>query len=265
METGKRLRAIFISDIHLGSRACQAELLIDFLREYDAATIYLVGDIVDFWKLKSGSYWPQSHNDVVQKLLRKVRKGTHVILIPGNHDEALRGYCGMQFGGIDVVDEAVHQTADGRRILVMHGDGFDGIVHMAKSLAFLGDRVYVASRWANGVVNSCRRLCGLSTWSLSGYLKQHVKSAVRFIHNFETAVAQEARNRSFDGVICGHIHHAADRDIHGINYLNCGDWVESCTALVEDHTGQFHLVRWRDVESKPDELAASSVHIPAAA
>jgi UDP-2,3-diacylglucosamine pyrophosphatase LpxH len=258
-------RAIFISDLHLGTRACRADDILDFLRDYDAETIYLVGDVVDFWRLKHNSYWPQKHNDVIQKLLRKVRKGTRIVYVPGNHDEALRDYCGAQFGGITVVGEAVHVTADGRQILVLHGDDFDGIVHFTKWMSFLGDRSYVLTLWTNTTINRLRRRFGLGYWSLSKFVKSRVKHAIQFIDRFEAAVTQEARRRGFDGVICGHIHHAADKTIDGVAYLNCGDWVESCTALVEHHDGRLHLVRWHDRTHCDPTCEAQAAAIPVAA
>jgi UDP-2,3-diacylglucosamine pyrophosphatase LpxH len=242
--SGPDFRTLFISDIHLGTRACQADAFLEFLKNYDAETIYLVGDIIDFWRVKRGPVWPQSHNDVLQKLLRKVRKGTRVIFIPGNHDEALRDYCGMSFGGIEIHHDIVHETADGRRILVMHGDEFDVVVRYARWLALLGDRSYEFALWCNHPLNWIRRRFGFGYWSLSAYLKQRVKTAVNFIGEFEHAIAEEAKRRHADGVICGHIHHAADKIIEGIRYLNCGDWVESRTAIAEDYQGRMQLIRW---------------------
>jgi UDP-2,3-diacylglucosamine pyrophosphatase LpxH len=239
-----RVRALFISDIHLGTRAAQAEPLLDFLRHCEADTIYLVGDIVDFWKVRRGPHWPQTHNDVVQKLLRRARKGTRVVLIPGNHDEGLRDYAGLRFGGIEIRTDIVHETAKGRRYLVMHGDEFDIVVRTARWLAYLGDHGYEFALWLNQPLNWVRRHLGLGFWSLSAYLKYRVKGAVAFIGAFEEAVATEARRRGVNGVICGHIHHASDRAFGGIHYLNCGDWVESCTAIVETYDGELRLVAW---------------------
>lgn len=240
----QRYRAIFISDVHLGTRTAQALPLLDFLKHHDADAIYLVGDIVDFWKVRRGPHWPQAHNDVVQKLLRRVRHGTRLIFIPGNHDEGLRDFSGMHFGGIEVLQSVVHQAANGKRYLVMHGDEFDVVIRTAKWLAFLGDRGYELALWLNNPLNWVRRHCGLGYWSLSAYLKYSVKRAVNFIGAFEEAVAAEARRNGVDGIICGHIHHPADRDIDGIRYLNCGDWVESCSALIEHEDGRIELVRW---------------------
>ncbi|MGF1650260.1 MAG: UDP-2,3-diacylglucosamine diphosphatase [Hyphomicrobiaceae bacterium] len=240
-------RTLFISDVHLGTRGCQAELLINFLDEHDADTIYLVGDILDFWRIKRGAIWPQAHNDVLQRLLGKVRRGTKVIYIPGNHDDGLRDYCGSRFGGIELVRDAVFTAADGKRYLVIHGDEFDVVVRYAKWLAFLGDRGYQLAMWCNWPVNAVRKRLGLGYWSLSSYLKLRVKTAVNFIGDFENSLSAEARRRDADGVICGHIHHAASRMISDIHYVNTGDWVESCTAIVETNDGALELIRWPEV------------------
>jgi UDP-2,3-diacylglucosamine pyrophosphatase LpxH len=241
-----RVRTLFISDVHLGTRTARADRLLDLLRCCDAEVIYLVGDIIDFWRVRRGPHWPQAHNDVLQKLMRKVRKGTKVILIPGNHDEGLRDYAGMQFGGVEIHRDYVHITARGRRYVVMHGDEFDVVVRTAKWLALLGDRGYEFALWLNRPLNWVRRHLGLGYWSLSAYLKYRVKKAVAFIGAFEEAVAAEARRRQANGIICGHIHHAADRTFQDVHYLNCGDWVESCTAIVESHAGELQVVRWAD-------------------
>ncbi len=243
-DVDQRYRSVFISDFHLGTRASQTEALLSFLKHVEADTYYLIGDIIDFWKVRRGSVWPQSHNDVLQKLLRKVRKGARIVFIPGNHDEALRDFCGQTFGGIEVVRETVHTQPDGKRYLIMHGDEFDVVVRYAKWLAFLGDRSYELALWSNAPLNWIRRRLGFGYWSLSAYLKGRVKTAVNFIGNFECALADEARNRGVDGIICGHIHHAADRIIDGVHYLNCGDWVESCTAVLESDTGELNVVHW---------------------
>lgn len=252
-ETGARLddptpathyRSIFISDVHLGTRGCQAELLLDFLRHVSCEHLYLVGDIVDGWKMKSGWFWPQTHNDVVQKILRLARKGAQVTYVPGNHDDRVRDFCGVHFGGVLVARDAVHQTADGRRFLVTHGDEFDGIVRHAAWLGFAGDIAYRALLSSNTLFNRFRRRLGFGYWSLSAYLKSRVKNALQFIDSFETAVAEEARRRSVDGVICGHIHKAEIREIGGVLYVNDGDWVESCTALVEHPDGRLEILDW---------------------
>lgn len=243
--TDRHYRTLFVSDIHLGTRASQAEAFLDFLKVHDADTIFLVGDIVDLWRVKRGPVWLQSHNDVLQKLLRRARKGAKIIFIPGNHDEGIRDFCGSKFGGISIARDAIHETADGRRLLVMHGDEFDVVVRYAKWLAFIGDRSYELALWLNQPLNWVRRHLGFGYWSLSAYLKYRVKSAVNFIGEFEHALASEAKRRGVDGVVCGHIHHAADRMIEGVRYLNCGDWVESCTAIAEDHDGKLHVLRWR--------------------
>jgi UDP-2,3-diacylglucosamine pyrophosphatase LpxH len=243
---GYRYRTIWLSDIHLGTRGCKAEYLIDFLRHNDAQTLYLVGDIVDGWRLKKSWYWPQTHNDVVQKLLRMVRKGSRVIYVPGNHDEWLRPYALLHFGGVEVLDEAVHITADGRRLLVIHGDLFDTVVKHAKWLAALGDSAYTAALYINRYFNLLRRTLGYEYWSLSAYLKLKVKNAVQYIGSFAEALSDEARKRGLDGVVCGHIHHAEIRDVGGVLYCNDGDWVESCTALVEHFDGQLEIIAWTE-------------------
>jgi len=237
-----RYRAIWISDIHLGTRGCKADYLLEFLRHSESEYLYLVGDIIDGWQLKRAWFWAQSHNDVVQKVLRKARKGTKVIYIPGNHDEALRDYTDMQFGGITVLSEAVHETADGKRLLVMHGDQFDGIVKYARWLAVLGDSAYNVALAMNHWLNLVRRRLGQPYWSLSAYLKHKVKNAVQYISDFELAVAAEAARRGVDGVVCGHIHKAEMRRIGQMLYCNDGDWVESCTALVEFDNGNLEIL-----------------------
>lgn len=257
-----RYRTIWISDIHLGTRGCKADLLLEFLKHTESDTLYLVGDIVDGWRLKRSWYWNQSHNDVVQKLLRKARKGTDVIYVPGNHDEALRDFIdatGLQFGGITVQMEAIHQTADGRRLLVTHGDHFDGIVTCAKWLALLGDAAYGFALDLNTWFNHIRRRMGLPYWSLSAYLKHKVKNAVEFISDYEQAIAEEARRRHVDGVVCGHIHHAEIREIDGILYCNDGDWVESCTALVEHADGRLEILRWAELRESMGSFLTTGV------
>jgi len=238
------LRTVWISDIHLGTPGCQADALLDFLRHTDCDTLYLVGDIVDGWQLRRNWYWPQAHNDVLQKLLRKARKGTRVIYVPGNHDEFARSYLGHNFGGIDVAEEWIHTTADGRRLWVTHGDFFDGVVQCAKWLALVGDWAYTLTLRLNVQFNRLRARLGLPYWSLSNYLKQRVKRAVSYISDFETALAREARLRGMDGVVCGHIHHAEMRDVDGILYANDGDWVESLTALCEHPDGRLEIIDW---------------------
>jgi UDP-2,3-diacylglucosamine pyrophosphatase LpxH len=245
----QRVRTAFISDVHLGTRGCQAELLLDFIRHLECDTLYLVGDIIDGWKLKGGWYWPQAHNDVVQKVLRLARKGVNVIYVPGNHDEMVRDYCGIHFGGVVVARDAIHETADGRRFLVTHGDEFDGVVQHAKWLAFLGDWSYRTILMLNTWFNLARRRMGFGYWSLSAFLKVKVKNALQFIEAYESAVAEEARRRGVDGVICGHIHKAEMRDIDGIEYVNDGDWVESCTAIVEHLDGSLELLEWAKLRS----------------
>lgn len=245
--TTRHYRTLFISDIHLGSKAAQAELFVDFLRRNEADTIYLVGDIVDGWRLKRAWHWPQGHNDVVQKLLRQARKGTRIVYIPGNHDEFLRDFPGQHFGGVEVKLTDIHITADGRRFLVLHGDEFDVVVRNARLLAYLGDWAYDTAIAINVVFNKVRRRLGFPYWSLSSWAKLKVKNAVSFIGAFEEALAIEAEKQGCTGVICGHIHHAQMTTHHGVEYVNTGDWVESCTAVGENADGSFELIRWAEV------------------
>jgi UDP-2,3-diacylglucosamine pyrophosphatase LpxH len=239
-----RVRTAWISDLHLGTPGCQAGPLLAFLRHIDCETLFLVGDIIDGWQLKRQWYWPQAHNDVVQKLLRKARKGTRVIFVPGNHDEFARKYLGHNFGGVDVVEEHIHETADGRKLWVTHGDHFDGVIQCAKWLAHVGDWAYELTLRFNSHLNSLRARLGLPYWSLSRYLKLKVKRAVSYVSDFESAVAREARRRGVHGVVCGHIHQAEMRTIDGVLYCNDGDWVESLTALVEHTDGRLEIIDW---------------------
>jgi UDP-2,3-diacylglucosamine pyrophosphatase LpxH len=237
----KRYRTGWISDAHLGTRGCNAEALLDFLRENDFETLYIVGDLIDIWSLRRGIYWPQQHNDVIQKILRKARKGTHVIYIPGNHDELVAGFCGA-YGNIDVKQSAIHVTACGERILIIHGHELDTAVQNVKWLAFAGDLGYQFLLSLNPLINFVRRRFGLGYWSLSAYAKRRVKDAVSFIGKFEAAVTHYAARHRVDAVLCGHIHSPAIREFDSVTYYNCGDWVESCTALVEESDGQINMV-----------------------
>ncbi len=245
-DTTKHFRSLFISDLHLGTKGCQADLLLDFLKHHDADTIYLVGDIVDGWRLRSGWYWPQAHNDVIQKLLRKARKGARMIYIPGNHDEFAREYVGLTFGGVEVARQAIHETADGRRFLVTHGDDFDIVVRHARWLALLGDWAYETALVTNRWFNVVRRKLGFPYWSFSAWAKLKVKNAVNFIGSFEDALSEQAVKHAVEGVICGHIHHAAIRTISGVTYVNTGDFVESCSAVVEHGDGRLEILRWTE-------------------
>ena len=249
----RKYRALFISDVHLGTKGCQAGQLLDFFRHHEADLIYLVGDIVDGWQLKSNWYWPQLHNDVVQKILRQARKGVRIIYVPGNHDEFLRDYYGTHFGGIEVIETAIHQSADGRRYLVIHGDHFDMVVKHARWLALFGDHAYDAALVLNRLFNGVRRTLGFPYWSLSQWLKLKVKNAVSYIGKYERTLAAEAQRHDVDGVICGHIHHAAIHDEFGIRYINCGDWVESCTAIAEHADGHFEIITW--TQANPNRAA----------
>jgi UDP-2,3-diacylglucosamine pyrophosphatase LpxH len=257
-------RAVFISDTHLGTRGCRTDFLADFLDRVSCDKLFLVGDIVDGWRLRKSWYWDPMHDKVVRTILRHVRNGTQITYVPGNHDEMFRPWLpamaeaglaaqglhvpgGLEVAGITVQREAEHTTAKGLRMLIIHGDEFDGVMRYAKFLAILGDSAYTAALVLNRWFNVGRRWAGYPYWSLSQWLKQQVKGAVKAIDRFETALADEARRRGFDGVVCGHIHHAEMRMVNGVLYCNDGDWVESCTALVEHQDGRLELVDWAAV------------------
>jgi UDP-2,3-diacylglucosamine pyrophosphatase LpxH len=264
-EEVRYFRTLFISDVHLGSKAAQAAFLLSFLRHHDAHKIYLVGDIVDGWRLRRSWHWPQEHNDVIQKILRKSRKGSRVIYIAGNHDEFLREFQGVHFGGIEVMDRDIHETADGRKFLVIHGDQFDVVVHNYRKIAYLGDWAYDAAISINVVMNKIRNLLGLPYWSFSSWAKVRVKEAVNFIGAFQKVVAEEAKRTGADGVICGHIHHATIEEMNGITYINTGDWVESCTAVGENEDGTFELLSWQHLIAEKSALSVNSARQPARA
>ena len=250
MSTRQKYRTIWISDVHLGTPGCKAEHLVDFLKHTECENLYLVGDIVDGWKLRSSWYWPQEHTNVVRKILTKAKRDTKIWYVTGNHDEFLRKFVGfgLAIGNIRIVNEHVHTTADGRRLLVTHGDAFDVITRYHRWIAMAGDFAYEATMRANEWVNLARRRLGLRYWSLSAFAKKSVKNAVNIVSEFEDSVARDCRRRGLDGVVCGHIHHAEIRDIGGITYHNSGDWVESCTALVEDFNGRISVIRWVQID-----------------
>jgi len=258
----RRYRAVFISDIHLGTAGCQAEALLGFLKCHRSDYLYLVGDIVDGWQLRRRWFWPQAHNDVVQKLLRRARKGCHVVFVPGNHDEFARGFVGHKFGDITVQKDTVHTTAQGVSLWVTHGDYFDGVIQCAKWLAYVGDNAYEFTLRLNRSLNSLRARMGLPYWSLSQYLKGKVKTALNYVNvtDFEVAVAREARHRGHAGVVCGHIHRAEMRDINGTLYCNDGDWVESRSALVEHMDGRLEIVYWDEMAAEPVAALAAIQH-----
>lgn len=260
------VRSIFLSDIHLGTRVCQADRLLEFLRHYAADHVFLVGDIVDFWAMRRGVVWTAAQNTVVQKLLRRARHGEHVVFIPGNHDEALRDYIGIAFGDIPVRGEHVHTMADGRRFLLLHGDEFDQIIRHQRWIAVLGDVIYDALVRASAILSWIRRRFGVHAyWSLAGYAKRRVKRAMQFIFDFEASAVRAARQRGLDGIVCGHIHSAAIREVDGLTYVNCGDWVDSCTAIVEHFDGRLELIAWglqdlaaATVAAEEEELVCAS-------
>jgi UDP-2,3-diacylglucosamine pyrophosphatase LpxH len=239
-------RSVFISDTHLGTRGCRSDFLAHFLGAFTCENLFLVGDIVDGWRLRRTWYWDGMHDEVVKLMLRHASNGAQVLYIPGNHDELFRAWLplGLEMGGIKLVGEAEHTTADGKRLLIIHGDQFDSVVRYAKTLALLGDWAYMTALNLNRWFNAIRRVMGYPYWSLSQWAKRQVKEAVKAVDRFENALAGEARRRHFDGVVCGHIHHAEMRQVDGVLYLNTGDWVESCTALVEHHDGRLELIDW---------------------
>jgi len=247
--TTLRTRSIFISDVHLGFKGCQAQYLLDFLRRVECDTVYLVGDIIDLWALSRSFYWPQAHNDVIRTILGKAKHGTRVVYVPGNHDRIFRDHDGLVMGNVEIQREAVHETADGRRFLVLHGDEFDSIVRASPWLESLGSHAYSVALTANRYVNAVRQRFGYPYWSLAAFMKHKVKNAVQYITGFEKALAAAARERGLDGVICGHIHRAEITEIDGMTYCNDGDWVESCTALVEDFSGRLSLLRWTESQA----------------
>ena len=249
-----RVRAVFLSDLHLGTRASQAERLLDFLKEHPAEKLYLLGDIVDFWAMGRSLQWSAAHNTVVQKLLRRARHGEEVIVIPGNHDEALRDYCGSDFGGIRLEREWVHEGSDGRRFLLVHGDEFDHVTRYHKWVALLGDSSYNLLVRLNLWISWFRRQLGIrGHWSLAGFAKRRVKKALEYFFEFEANVLRAARTRGLDGVICGHVHWAKLREQDGLLYANCGDWVDSCTAIVEHEDGRMEVIEW--TSGSPDAEA----------
>lgn len=250
----QRYRSIWISDVHLGFRGCNAELLLDFLHTVECDYLYLVGDIIDIWQINKKPFWPQSHSNVIRTLLGKAKHGTEVIYVVGNHDELLRDYHGVQFGNIKIVNQIVHIRADDFKLLVIHGDQFDGLVKFSKTLAILGSKLYDWLLQFNLLINFFRRKLGFPHWSLAAFLKSKVKNAMKYISNFEHVVAHEATRLGLDGVICGHIHRAEMTHIAEILYCNCGDWVESCTALIEHPNGQMELLNWSAKEKLPQHI-----------
>lgn len=255
----QRFRTIWISDVHLGTKGCNAEMLIDFLDSTDSETMYLVGDIIDGWRLKKKFYWPTAHNDIVWRILKRARRGTRIVYIPGNHDEMFRQFSGFDLGGVEIRRTAIHETADGRRLLVLHGDEFDGVMLAHRWLAVVGDALYHLLMGLSGRVSAIRRRLGLRYWSLSKMAKHKVKNAVEFIYRYEQVVARAVAARKVDGVVCGHIHTAEMRELDGVEYYNDGDWVEGCTALVEHFDGRMEILHWPEEIARRDALAALAV------
>ena len=253
----KTYKSIFISDFHLGTKHCKADILCDFLKYNHCEKLYLVGDVIDGWKLKKKIYWPQSHSNVIRRILTKAKRSTRVYYIIGNHDEELRKWIKdykLKFGKIRIKNEQVHEGADGKLYIVTHGDMFDGVTRLAPWIAWTGDHAYRTLLWINTMYNYGRRLMGLRYWSMSKFLKHNVKKAVNFIFEFERNLAKYCKSRGYDGVVCGHIHTPEIKDVNGIRYMNDGDWVESCTAIVEHDTGIFEMVHWKDIDHDSDKL-----------
>ncbi len=246
MECLMKYRSIFISDIHLGTKFSKADAFLDFMRNNESQNLYLVGDIIDGWAIKRKIKWTQSHSDVIQKLLRKARKGTNVYYITGNHDEFLRSFLPLVLGDrIFLQNEANYTDLSGKCYYITHGDFFDAITMTKKWLAVLGDYGYDLLLHLNEPIQKVRKWLGIRRyWSLSKYVKDNIKSSVSFITDFETILANYARQKKYDGIICGHIHKAEIKDINDIQYLNCGDWVESCTAVVETLEGEWKIIEW---------------------
>jgi UDP-2,3-diacylglucosamine pyrophosphatase LpxH len=243
------VRSVFISDIHLGTRGCNATALLEFLRDVQTENLYLVGDVVDLWSLRKNFYWPQEHNNVLRTILGKAKHGTRVVYVPGNHDEDFREFAGTCFGNLEILRDCIHTTARGERLLVLHGDEFDSVVKCSPWLAALGSHAYDFSIEMNRHFNRIRRYFGYDYWSLANYLKHKVKNAVSYISSFEQAVAHEVQRRGVDGVVCGHIHRAEISQLGGVLYCNDGDWVESCSALIEDRNGSLSIWNWTEMQA----------------
>ncbi|MEZ5681069.1 MAG: UDP-2,3-diacylglucosamine diphosphatase [Erythrobacter sp.] len=254
----RRYRTIWISDVHLGTKGCNHELLIDFLDHTDSDTMYLVGDIIDGWRLKKKFYWPAEHNDIVWRILKRAKRGTRIVYIPGNHDEMVRPFSGMNFGGVEIMRAAFHTTADGRRLMVLHGDEFDTVMLAHRWLAFVGDAAYHLMMKLNGWVAAVRKRLGLPYWSISKAAKHKVKNAVEFISKYEEIIARAAGERGVDGVVCGHIHTAEIREFDGVQYYNDGDWVEGCTALVEHFDGRMEVLQWAEEVARRNKQEAAT-------
>lgn len=255
----RKFRSIFVSDVHLGTKHCQAELFSRFLRQHDAEVIYLIGDIIDGWRLKQKFFWPKAHREALRLILKKQNNGSRVVFIPGNHDEHFRPYLGRKVAGVEILDHAIHETVDNRRYFVTHGDQYDVVLQNAKWLAYLGDRFYELALTSNTLLNKVRHHFGLDYWSLGAFAKRHVKSFVNIIGQFETVVSEDVQKRGVDGVICGHIHHAMSREMNGIHYVNTGDWVESCTAVAEHADGSLEVIYWADEVRLPTPVPEPAV------
>lgn len=256
--TPNHYKSIWLSDIHLGCKDCKAEFLLEFLETHHAERLFLVGDIVDFWALSRRVHWPESHNKVLNTLLRLARRGTRVIYVPGNHDEVMRPYAELLFGGIEIHEEFIHETVTGKKMLLLHGDKFDAQVCLGRFHAKLGDALYDFLLFLNRHCHALRKTLGLPYWSLASYIKTKVKKANEAIRRYQKAAIQEAKRQSTDGVVCGHIHHPELNIDEGILYCNDGDWVENCTTLVETHNGDIQLLRWSDATKSTEVISQAN-------
>ncbi|NKI17731.1 UDP-2,3-diacylglucosamine diphosphatase [Spongiibacter sp. KMU-166] len=248
-----RYKTVWLSDIHLGFKDCRAEYLLDFLAKVECDSIYLIGDVIDLWAMKRSLFWPSSHYDVLRSLFNKANAGTRIVYIPGNHDEPFRDYVGNIFGPIEIRKDAVYTTVKGKRLLMFHGDCLDEHIQLRKWENLIGDAAYDLLLFLNRWANFFRRRSGRHYWSLATYIKQRIPNARQVIEVFEQAAVQEAAARNLDGVICGHIHQPALKEIDGLLYCNDGDWIENCTVLTEDDAGNMELLQWTEKQTSLDK------------
>ena len=258
-------RTIWLSDIHLGDRHCKADYLLEFLGAIRCETLFLVGDIVDLWSLSNRWHWPAQHSAVLRRLMELADGGTRVVYVPGNHDEPIRDFVGNAFGKIAIERQAVHLSASGKRLLITHGDEFESWIRCSVFTRLLGCASYEALLRLNRAYNRWRSWHGKPYWSLATYVKHRVANARRAIDSFEQAASAHARERDFDGIVCGHIHHPSQREIDGILYCNDGDWVENCTALAETAAGALELLHWPRLRAHGPGLRAANDHEAATA
>ncbi len=249
-----KVRTVWISDVHLGYKDCKAEFLLDFLECVECDTLYLVGDIIDIWSLSQSFHWPASHNQVLRTLLKKARDGVKVIYIPGNHDSVFRDYIGETFGAIEIHENCIHETLDGKRLLIMHGDELDNVIRFSRFTKIVGETAYDFLLFLSRITNKLRQRLGCSYWSLAGYIKARLNNAAQAIDCFERAVMDWAAHHAVDGVVCGHIHHPNIRMENGLLYCNDGDWIENCTAMIETRDGKLEILHWSDSRKRVKQL-----------